>query len=68
MQRKAKQITANLQSNIVEENKALVLPALRELAGGLSEEQACAKPKLMHLTTLPKSIRLNSSVVKLKRA
>ena len=42
VQRKAKQITANFQSSVVEENKALVLPGLRTLAGGLSEEQARA--------------------------
>mmetsp|Transcript_32468 Transcript_32468/g.74377 ORF Transcript_32468/g.74377 Transcript_32468/m.74377 type:complete len:2019 (-) Transcript_32468:454-6510(-) len=42
VQRKAKQITANFQSNIVEENKTIVLPMLRALAGGLSEEQELA--------------------------
>lgn len=43
VQRKAKQISATFQSNIVEENKALVLPALRELAVGLTEDQVSAE-------------------------
>ena len=44
VQRKAKQIAANCQNNIVEANKALVLPLLRSMSNtAMSEEQEVAQ-------------------------
>ena len=43
VQRKAKQIAANCQNNIVEQNKELVLPSIRSMASAsMSEEQEVA--------------------------
>ena len=43
VQRKAKQIGANCQNNIVEQNKDLVLPSLRSMSNAsMSEEQEVA--------------------------
>ena len=57
VQRKAKQIAANFQNNIVEQNKELVLPSLRKLASGSAtgpvaeeEETAIVESLLAELT------------------
>ena len=57
VQRKAKQIAANFQNNIVEQNKELVLPSLRKLASGSTtgpvaeeEEKAIVESLLAELT------------------
>ena len=45
VQRKAKQIAANCQNNIVEHNKELVLPSLRSMSSTtMSEDQEVSLP------------------------
>ena len=64
VQRKAKQIAANCQNNIVEHNKDLVLPSLRTMsASSMSEEQEVAMVEglLAELTLAETKVRATRS-------